>query len=141
LGRDICEAVLNLILEGRTWTNPRSTTANIAQYGVDQVDLQSPTGDSPEDEDSFARLSSISFLRAQLGFSASLSSFGFADTLRFLRETQKPLNSRRQTRRHSSNPRSTTANIAQYGVDQVVLNLILEGRTWIPRIVVVLWVR
>jgi hypothetical protein len=34
-------------------SNPRSTTANIAQYGVDQVDLQSPTGDSPEDEDSF----------------------------------------------------------------------------------------
>lgn len=32
--------------------------------------------------------------------------------------SQKPLNSRRQTRRHSSNPKSTTANMAQYDVDQ-----------------------
>ncbi|CAG8885740.1 unnamed protein product [Penicillium egyptiacum] len=32
--------------------------------------------------------------------------------------SQKPLNSRRQTRRHSSNPKSTTANVAQYDVDQ-----------------------
>ncbi|KAJ6190107.1 hypothetical protein N7519_000128 [Penicillium mononematosum] len=34
-------------------SNPKSTTGNMAQYDVDQVDLQSPTGDSPEDEDSF----------------------------------------------------------------------------------------
>ncbi|KAJ5494773.1 hypothetical protein N7463_010860 [Penicillium fimorum] len=32
--------------------------------------------------------------------------------------SQEPLNSRRQTRRHSSNPRSTTADMAQYEVDQ-----------------------
>ncbi|KAJ5827764.1 hypothetical protein N7447_004527 [Penicillium robsamsonii] len=32
--------------------------------------------------------------------------------------SQESLNSRRQTRRHSSNPRSTTANMAQYEVDQ-----------------------
>jgi hypothetical protein len=34
-------------------SNPKSTTANMAPYDVDQGDLQSPTGDSPEDEDSF----------------------------------------------------------------------------------------
>ncbi|KAJ5359879.1 hypothetical protein N7517_009070 [Penicillium concentricum] len=32
--------------------------------------------------------------------------------------SQEPFNSRRQTRRHSSNPKSTTANIAQHEVDQ-----------------------
>ncbi|KXG51666.1 uncharacterized protein PGRI_090590 [Penicillium griseofulvum] len=32
--------------------------------------------------------------------------------------SQESLNSRRQTRRHSSNPKSTTASIAQYEVDQ-----------------------
>ncbi|KAJ5159216.1 uncharacterized protein N7500_008867 [Penicillium coprophilum] len=34
-------------------SNPRSTTANMAQYEVDQAELQSPIGDPLEDEDSF----------------------------------------------------------------------------------------
>ncbi|KAJ5923036.1 hypothetical protein N7516_010739 [Penicillium verrucosum] len=33
--------------------------------------------------------------------------------------SQKPLNSKRQTRRHSSNPHSTAANMAQYDIDQI----------------------
>ncbi|KAJ5420053.1 hypothetical protein N7465_002572 [Penicillium sp. CMV-2018d] len=33
--------------------------------------------------------------------------------------SQKPLNSKRQTRRHSSNPHSTAANVAQYDIDQI----------------------
>lgn len=32
--------------------------------------------------------------------------------------SQKPLNSKRQTRRHSSNPHSTAASMAQYDIDQ-----------------------
>jgi hypothetical protein len=34
-------------------SNPKSTTASIAQYEVDQVEPQSPIADSPEDEGSF----------------------------------------------------------------------------------------
>ncbi|KAJ5951448.1 uncharacterized protein N7479_009861 [Penicillium vulpinum] len=34
-------------------SNPKSATANTAQYEVDQAEPQSPIGDSPEDEDSF----------------------------------------------------------------------------------------
>lgn len=33
--------------------------------------------------------------------------------------SQKPSNSKRQTRRHSSNPHSTAANMAQYDIDQI----------------------
>ncbi|CAI7582540.1 unnamed protein product [Penicillium glandicola] len=34
-------------------SNPKSATANMAQYDVDQGELHSPIGNSPEDEDSF----------------------------------------------------------------------------------------
>lgn len=64
ISTQVCQKPLNSTRQTRRHSsNPTSTAGNMAQYEVDQVEPQSPIGDSPEEEDSFGPGSTTSDVR------------------------------------------------------------------------------
>lgn len=64
ISTQVCQKPLNSTRQTRRHSsNPRSTAGNMAQYEIDQVEPQSPIGDSPEEEDSFGPGSTTSDVR------------------------------------------------------------------------------